>query len=73
MHKYIKLDKKDIAYLHFILEGYEGMATATTIDKKAAVVKLFVPPEFISEVEQVLAALKEDLEFRELDPLERCL
>ena len=40
----IKLDKKDIAYFQFILEGYEGLATATTIDKNRAVVKIFIAP-----------------------------
>ncbi len=49
------------------------MTTATTIDKKVAVVKIFISPDFSFDVERVLAALKEELNFQELDPLELCL
>ncbi len=53
--KYLKLKKADISRLQFILEGYEGFATATTIDKNIAVVKLFIVPDFVEETENLLS------------------
>ena len=65
--KYIKVDKKYISYLQFIFEGYEGTVTATTIDKKTAVVKLFIPQGFSRDVEEILAGLKTELTFETLE------
>jgi hypothetical protein len=70
--KYIKLDKKNISYLQFIFEGYEGTVTATTINKKTAVVKLFIPRDFSSDVEEILAGLKTEMNFEALELLEAC-
>ena len=64
--KYILLHKRDIAYFQFILEGYEGLATATTIDKNKAVVKLFIMPYFLSDVEEILQQLRTEIEFQEI-------
>jgi hypothetical protein len=62
----IKINKKDIAYMQFILEGYEGMVTATTIDKKGAVVKLFVMPHFKDEMEILLNQLSKEIAFEKI-------
>ncbi len=64
--KYLKLKKKNISLLQFILEGYEGFATVTTIDKNAAVVKLFIMPDFISAVADLLASLKTVMDIEEI-------
>ncbi len=66
--RHLKLNKKDIAYLQFILEGYEGLVTATTIDKKAAIVKLFIVPDAVQEVDAILLALKREIDIAEIDP-----
>lgn len=65
--KYIRIPKKDICYFQFILEGYEGFITATTIDKKRAVVKLFIMPEFQDSVAELLEDLKKVIDFEEIE------
>ena len=65
--KYLKLKKADISRLQFILEGYEGFATATTIDKNIAVVKLFIVPDFVEETENLLRNLKGEIQFTEIN------
>ncbi len=42
--------------------------TATTIDKKAAIVKLFIVPDAVQEVDAILLALKREIDIAEIDP-----
>lgn len=54
IEKYLILPKENISRLSFILEGYEGSATVTTIDKTRAIVKLFIMKDFVREIEELL-------------------
>lgn len=67
--KYLKLKRKDIARLQFIIEGHEGLATCTTIDKNRAVVKLFIMPDLVEEAEDLISNLKKEIEFEETGPI----
>jgi len=63
---YITLNKNNISLLTFILQGYEGFAIATTIDKTKAIVKLFIMNDFIDEIENLLKSLNADLKAEEV-------
>jgi len=69
--KYLKLRRKDISYLKFIFEGYEGMCTQTTIDSTTAIVTLTVLPDFISETNRLLYALRAEIAFHEIEDFQR--
>jgi hypothetical protein len=64
--KKLRLERKDIAYIKFILEGYEGIALATTIDNNESIIQLTIVPDFESDVEMLLAALKKEVDFSEI-------
>ncbi len=64
--KKLRLERKDIAYVKFILEGYEGIALATTIDNNESIIQLTIVPDFESDVEMLLAALKKEIDFSEI-------
>jgi len=64
--KKLRLERKDIAYIKFILEGYEGIALATTIDNNESIIQLTIVPDFESDVEMLLAALKKEIDFSEI-------
>jgi hypothetical protein len=64
--KKLRLERKDIAYVKFILEGYEGMALATTIDNNESIIQLTIVPDFESDVEILLAELKKEIDFSEI-------
>ena len=40
---FIKINPKRIAYLKFILEGYDGLAVLTTIDNHEGLLRLLTP------------------------------
>lgn len=65
--KYFRIDRKDIALVQFIIEGYGEMATVSTIDAATAVIQVAIIPDFISEMEGLLEYLKIKYHMNEID------
>lgn len=42
--KYYRVDREQIHFLKFILEGYDGVAVLTTIDPQEGLVVLYIGP-----------------------------
>ena len=67
-----RLKKEDIAYLKFILEGYQGLAIMRTLDATQGVVEVFIPPGAEGDMELILTGLARELGLREVAaPAER--
>ena len=41
-----RINRKDISYLKFLLESYEGIAVSRTVDDKIALVEMMIPVGF---------------------------
>lgn len=54
---YIRVNPKRIAFLKFILEGYDGLALVTTLDRRDGLVRLLVPTARHDELWRLLAEL----------------
>jgi len=65
--KWLKLKKKDIVLVQFIIEGYEGLATVTTMDNRIAIIQVSIMPDFLSEVMCILESLKKQLPIEEIN------
>ena len=61
LKKYLRIDRREICFLKFILEAYDGIATLTTIDPHQGVVLLRIAPGCEDEVETILQDLKKDI------------
>lgn len=61
LKKYLRIDRREICFLKFILEAYDGIATLTTIDPHQGVVLLRIAPGCEDEVETILQDLKRDI------------
>lgn len=59
IRKWFKLNTSDITLVQFIIEGYEGLATVSTIDPKAAIIQVLIMPDFITDMEGILDHLKD--------------
>lgn len=59
--KYYRIDRKEISFLRFIFEAYDGIAVLTTIDPGLGIVVLYISPDCEEEVETVLQDLKKDI------------
>ena len=56
-----RIDPRQIHYLQFILEAYEGVATLTTLDAREGRVQLTVPPGGEADARSVMEALEGEL------------
>lgn len=65
--KYYKLKRKDIALVQFIIEGYGEMATVTTIDPQAAIIRISIIPGFLSEMNDLIGYLKDKYNMTEIN------
>ncbi len=63
---FLDLLPKDIAYLKFIIESYEGVGIVRTVDQKRAIVDLLVVEDFMQTVISVLASLQHEVSFAEI-------
>lgn len=59
--RYFRLDRRDLVYLKFILEAYEGMSTLSTVDKSGVVVSLTVPAGFGDDMAELISALQGEI------------
>ncbi len=64
--KYFRIKKEYIAPVQFIVEGYEGMASVTTIDPQEAVIRIFIMPGFEDIIEELLSELEKNYSIREI-------
>ena len=67
VERYLKVRRKDIAYIRYVFEGYEDFAIVTTIESRQAIVKLVIMPDFASDVDRLLMALHDEIDFSIID------
>ena len=63
IRKVIRVKKEDSAFVYFILESYEGIVSYSTLDSELGQawrdLELRIPPDFVVEVDGLLARLGE--------------
>ncbi len=55
--RYFKVAHRDMVYLKFILEAYEGMNVMSTVDNKAGIIRIGIMPGFVEDMDSLLAEL----------------
>jgi hypothetical protein len=63
----VRVDKRHIGYVKWLLESHDGMATPTTRPGEDDVVDLLVAPDFVNDFEEFLLALEEELNVERVD------
>jgi len=71
-HTVLMLDRKDISYLRFIIEGYDGLGVASTIDPHIASVCLRYPLSQQDTIKALIAALYKEKIIKEVRWNEQC-
>ncbi|UCG05026.1 MAG: DUF4911 domain-containing protein [Desulfobacterales bacterium] len=59
--KYYRVDRRQIAFLRFIFEAYDGIAVLQTIDAQQGMIALHIAPGCEDEVEFILHDLKKHI------------
>jgi hypothetical protein len=57
----IKVEKKSISYLKWLLESHDGLATPTTREGTDDVIDLMVAPDMAADLDELLAALAAEI------------
>ena len=55
--RYFKVLHRDMVYLKFILEAYEGMNVMSTVDNVAGIIRIAIMHGFESDMDGLLAEL----------------
>jgi len=55
--RYFRVKHRDMVYLKFILEAYEGMNIMSTVDNEAGIIRVAVMPGFVGDMDSLLAEL----------------
>lgn len=61
-----RTDRTHIAYLRFILEGYDGLLFLRTLDPREALVEFAYAPSCWRDAEELLAALASECSLLEM-------
>ena len=63
----IRVDKRHIGYIKWLLESHSGMATPTTRDGTVDIIDLLVSKDFEEEFDELLEALGDEMTFDVVD------
>jgi len=66
--RYYRIDRREIAFLRFIFEAYDGLAIIETIDPVAGALVLHIAPGCEPDVEMILGDLKKDILMEAVQP-----
>lgn len=55
--RYFRVNRRDMVFLKFILEAYEGMNLMSTVDNGAGIIRILIMPGFGEDMDGLLAEL----------------
>ena len=66
--RYFRVSRREMVYLKFITEAYEGLLTVSTVDKLGGVVRISYPACSRQDAEGLLLALAGEIPLEETEP-----
>ncbi|MDY6990230.1 MAG: DUF4911 domain-containing protein [Thermodesulfobacteriota bacterium] len=67
IQKRYRIDRREVWYLKFILEGYPGVAMMRTLDPQKGLVVLHVAPGCEKEVDMIIDDLRKEVQIERVD------
>ena len=64
--QYYRVDRRQIAFIKFVFEAYDGIAGMRTTDPAKGIIKLHIAPGCEEQVEQILRDLQKEILIRRL-------
>ena len=65
--RYYRINPKEISFLKFILEAYDGLAVVTTIDSSEGIISITIAPGCIQDAEKIIHGLKDEIMIEKVD------
>ena len=66
--RHYRVDRREIAFLRFIFEAYDGLATIETLNPELGVILFSIAPGCESDVDLILKDLKNDILMEPVQP-----
>lgn len=66
--RYFRVNRRELVYLKFILEAYEGLSTLSTVDREGVIVRIGYPRCFSRDMDSLLQALGNEIALAEVPP-----
>jgi hypothetical protein len=57
IERFFRVNRRDMVFLKFVLEAYEGMNVMSTVDNTAGIIRVAVMPGFENDMDALLAEL----------------
>ena len=65
----LEVDKKEIAYIVSIFEGYDNLAVVRTVDPSQSIIELIISPDYLEDTRQLINALSKEVYIRKIGNL----
>jgi hypothetical protein len=59
--RYYRVDRREIAFLRFVFEAYDGLAVIETLNPESGLVVFHIAPGCESDVDMILIDLRADI------------
>lgn len=68
--RHFRVERRDLVYLKFIVEAYEGLATLSTADRERGIVVITYHRYFAEDIDALLNALGTEIALQEVTSME---
>ena len=62
----LEVDKKEIAYIVSIFEGYDNLAVVRTVDTNKSIIELIISPDYLDDTRQLIHALSQEIYIKKI-------
>ena len=62
-----EVDKKEIAYIVSIFEGYDNLAVVRTVDSSKSIIELMISPDYLEDTKQLIHVLSQKIHIRKIE------
>ena len=63
----LEVDKKEIAYIVSVFEGYDNLAIVRTVDAKQSIIELIISPDYLEDTRQLVHALSKEVQIKKIE------
>ena len=69
----LEVDKKEIAYIVSVFEGYDNLAIVRTVDAEQSIIELIISPDYLEDTRQLVHALSKEVQIKKIESQPKAL
>ena len=70
---YFRVNPKDMAFVKFIVESYEGLAVLRTLDPREGIMEWMISPDLVEQAQELIDALRKEISILIISPSDKAL